>query len=116
MVQLHGAVLGDGVRGRGGDGCWAGRGRAARHGATPLRIAGLGCPEGCWYNRSIHELTLVDHAGAVRPATGFFVPLSMPQISLIAKRKSVRAVSQTIPPGRPGCRARAEEALTEYFE
>lgn len=42
--------------------------------ARPLRTAKLVCRSRGWYNRKIHELALVDHAGAVRPATGFFAP------------------------------------------
>lgn len=63
--------------------------------APPFRILGLGYPEGCWYNRSIHEFALVDHAGAVRPATGFFAHHTIPQFSLIAKKAGARFTTKT---------------------
>lgn len=53
--------------------------------APSPRIARLDCRKRVWYNRSIHELALVDQAGAGRFATGFFCAQSVPQISQTVK-------------------------------
>ena len=59
------------MRGRGDVGC---RGWVARQRVPPLSPARLDCQIRVWYNRSIHELALVDHAGAFCPATFRFLP------------------------------------------
>ena len=47
---------------------------AACQRASPLRAIRLDCQIRVWYNRSVHELALVDRAGAGPPATGLFSP------------------------------------------